>query len=423
MSRSLAKAILFSLLQVLAYFILLATAAAASEFVYVESNIQAADGNSIFAFQRNTDGSLSPIAGSPFLTNGTGVQDRSFIFGPYDSDQNIAIDAVRRLLFAVNSGSDTIAVFHINGDGSLKPIAGSPFPSAGTNPVSLGLAGNILYVVNKNGDFGHESALQPNYTAFRIRPDGSLAHIQDATVNVAFGSSPAQALVVPGRNLVFGADFLGGVLQSFKTDGEGHLAQRPPVSLPANPAIPVLDLYGTSLRLGNFPLGLAVHPRLPLLYVGFVVESTLGVYSFNEEGSLKFLRAVPNSGLAICWVRVNKDATRAYTGNNGVVGDPAHDPFSTVSVYDLSDPETPREIQNLQLRGVGNVTQIELSPDQQTLYVISQRATKYIQPGQGNALHIFTIRRDGTLSEDQAPIPFNVPDGTQPQGVAVFNAQ
>jgi len=74
----------------------------------------------------------------------------------------------------------------------------------------------------------------------------------------------------------------------------------------------------------------------------------------------------------------------------------------------------------LQIQGVGNVTQIQLSNDQQYRYVVSQRNTPAIPPGQGNALHTFTILPDGTLAEQHAPIIFDVPVGTAPQGVAVY---
>jgi hypothetical protein len=57
------------------------------------------------------------------------------------------------------------------------------------------------------------------------------------------------------------------------------------------------------------------------------------------------------------------------------------------------------EIETLQIKGVGNVTQIELATDEKSLYVISQRATPAIPVGQGNTLHTFTILPDGTLSE------------------------
>jgi 6-phosphogluconolactonase (cycloisomerase 2 family) len=352
-----------------------------------------------------------------------GLQYTGFVFGPFDSDQDLVVDPARRLLFAVNSGSDTIAVLNINSDGSLSAIPGSPFPSGGTNPVSLGLSGDLLFVVNKNGDFARMSSLQPNYTAFRIGLDGSLSPVDNSTINVAFNSSPAQALVAPNSHL-FGADFLGGLLQSFTFDDGGHLVQQPPIALPANGDLPLINFYGTPLQLANFPLGLWTHPRLPLFYVGFSVINQLGVYSFDQDGRLEFLRSVPNSAIAICWVRVNRSGTRLYTGNNGISGNPATDAFSTVSVYDLTDPATPAEIQTLQIKGVGNVTQIGLSSDEKYLYVISQRNTPVIPPGQGNALHIFTILRNGTLSEQIAPIVFQppqVPAGSLPQGVAVYS--
>ncbi|HET6841431.1 MAG TPA: hypothetical protein VFK06_07055 [Candidatus Angelobacter sp.] len=398
-------------------------AAGPSEFIYVESNIQSANGNSIFAFQRGSDGSFTQVPGSPFLSGGTGVQDRTFLFGPYDSDNNLVIDKGRQLLFAVNSGSDTIAVFNIKHDGSLKAIAGSPFPSGGSNPTSLAISGDILYVVNKNGDFIVQTGLQPNYTAMKINVDGSLTPVPNSTANVSYDSSPSQALVVPGTDIVFGNDFRGGLIENFKADPEGRLRAQAPTALPPNRDIPLLNVFGTVLRLGNLPLGLALHPKQPLLYVGFVGANLLGVYSYDTNGQLSFVTVSHNSGLAICWLRSNRAGTRLYTSNNGVEGIAATDPFSTVSVYDLSNPAAPNEIQNLQLAGMGNASQIELSNDERFVYLVGQRATTFIPEGQGNALHIFTVRPDGTLSEDHAPIQLAVPVGTQPQGIAVFSPQ
>lgn len=416
--------------------------AAAAEYVYVESNIQTPNGNSIFAYSRGDDGTLTPVPGSPFLTGGTGVQDTSFVFGPYDSDQNIVIDRTRNLLYAVNSGSDTIAVFKIAPNGALSPIAGSPFPSGGTDPVSLAIAGDILFVVNQNGDLGRLLPVLPNYTTLHIESNGALtsgvssanrsrpvnartsAFFPPGTfggstrVELAWGSSPSQAYLVPGTNLMFGADFRAGLLQSFRYDSAGRLYQRQPVALPQNPNIPTF--ISQDFRLAEFPLGLTTHPHAPVLYVGFVVTSQLGVYRYAGNGALDFVRTVPNSGLAICWLRTNAAGTRLYTSNNGVVGDPVHDPFSTISVYDVTVPDAPVEIQNIQLKGFGNASQIELSSDEKFLYVVGQRATGAIPAGQGNALHVFSILPDGKLEEKITPIPLNVPVGTQPQGLAVY---
>ena len=63
---------------------------------------------------------------------------------------------------------NSIAIFDMFDDGSLQPVPGSPFPSGGKNPVSIGLAGDKLYVVNKNDDPGRDmSGSKPDYAGER----------------------------------------------------------------------------------------------------------------------------------------------------------------------------------------------------------------------------------------------------------------
>ena len=75
--------------------------------VYTETNDVT---NAILAFRRDDTGRLTLLSGAPFPTGGKGVVDRSFKLGPLDTDQNVLIDHDRRLLFAVDSGSNSIAV-------------------------------------------------------------------------------------------------------------------------------------------------------------------------------------------------------------------------------------------------------------------------------------------------------------------------
>ncbi|HKI17168.1 MAG TPA: hypothetical protein VKA15_04785, partial [Isosphaeraceae bacterium] len=201
-------------------------------FVYVESNDP--DGNAIFAFTRNADGSLTPLPGSPFPTGGLGLTP-TFALGPFDSDQEVIVNPSRTMLFAVNGGSDTIAVFNINHDGSLTPVEGSPFPSGGSSPVSVGLANDILCVVNQDEDPGHPGQFLPNYTSFTVSANGSLHPVMNSTFYVDAGSSPSQALISPDDELMFGADFLGGLLRTFKISGNGRL--RPRDAQPLPPAV------------------------------------------------------------------------------------------------------------------------------------------------------------------------------------------
>lgn len=391
-------------------------AARATDYVYVETNIKTPNGNSIAAFSRATDGHLTPLTGSPFLTGGAGVQYAGLSVGPADSDQNIVTNADHSLLFAVNSGSDTIAVFHVSKDGSLVPVAGSPFPSGGANPVGLELVDDTLFVANQSGDFGRPSSVLPNYATLRVAADGILyptsdsandtSHHFQSTISVARGSSPSQIHAVPGTNLLFGADFLGGLIQRFQTDGQGGLLQLPPLALPASEY--------TDTATPRLPLGLWHHPYEPLLYVGFVTDSKLGVYRYNEQGGLKFLRTVPNSGSAICWIRTNYAGTRLYTTDTT---------SNSISVYDLSDAENPVEIQNFFLADKGQVLQFSLSSNERSLYALSSRGDVSIPEGQGNELHTLTVAGDGRLSESISPTIFREPNDTRPQGVLVIPAR
>lgn len=378
-----------------------AQASKARNVVYVESNDPT--GNAILAYSRRADGGLSPLPGSPFSTGGMGITP-TFALGPFDSDQNVIVNQEGTLLFAVNGGSDSIATFRINSDGSLTPAVGSPFPSGGSNPVSVGLAGSdILCVVNKDQNPMHPGLFLPNYTTFRVNLRGQLAPIPRSTVYSELGSSPSQALTTVDGRLVFGADFMGGLLRSFQVAANGRLAPADAQPLPS-----------AEFALGTappFPLGLYDHPKKPLLYAGFVTINRLGVYRYNRRGDLHFLRTVPNSGKALCWLLVNKAGTRLYTSNTG---DPS------VSVYDLGDPTEPIEIQRVALRTKGGAFQFALDSTESFLHVVTQQdaMTKDVTT---NTLSVLAVGADGKLTEvPSSPTPLPVQNLIRPQGVAAL---
>jgi 6-phosphogluconolactonase (cycloisomerase 2 family) len=365
--------------------------------VYVESNLP--DNNSVLAFRRDDDGRLSKIG--EFPTGGKGVFDPSLQLGPFDSDQELITNAEHTLLFAVNPGSDSIAVFQIQRDGSLTPVNGSPFSSGGTNPVSVGVAGNTLVVVNKAFDPERPALKIPSYSSFRILPNGELSS-QLSSVPAPTKSSPSQADISSDTRLAFDAQFLGGFLQSFVIEPDGtltasdHLAA--PASLPGSKAAPL-------------PLGLATHPKLPILYVDFVTVSRIGVYRYDSAGHLEFVTSAADSGAAPCWTRMNSDGTRLYASNTG---------DTSISVFDTTSPLDPEEIQHLKLRGQGNTFEIELDPTGNFLYAITQRASATTALGQGNTLHVLRVDREtGKVDEDESPLEIKVPNGVRPQGVAV----
>ena len=376
-----------------------------SNVVYVESNDPAC--NTILAYKRQADGSLTMLPGAPFATGGLGISP-TFDLGPYDSDGNIITNPEHTLLFAVNGGSDSIAVFDIAGSGALTPVPGSPFPSGGSNPVGLGLVGDILCVVNKSNDPGRPARYLPNYTTLRVNPRGRLTPIPHAAVSEDMGADPTQALPAPAGNLVFGCDFLGGALRSFGIAPNGRLAPR---AIVAPPFFEFADTGAPAL-----PLGLAVHPTRPLLYVGFVTINRIGVYRYTAAGALHYIRSVPDSGGAVCWLLLNQDATRMYASNTA---DPS------ISVYDLTwNPAEPVEIQKINLRIVPGSNpgcyQFALDPSGKFLHVVAQQFAM-TSTVQANALHVLSVGRDGKLTEvDSSPTLLPVPNLTRPQGVLAF---
>jgi 6-phosphogluconolactonase (cycloisomerase 2 family) len=377
--------------------------AGVSDLIWVETNSTA--GNSILTFLNNGTGTPTLVATTP--AGGIGVFDGTFALGPFDSDQNLIVNPEGTLLFAVNSGSNTIAVFHITANG-LEPVNGSPFPSGGSDPVSLGLTGNILTVVNKDQDPAQNSNLvQPNYTTFEVSADGRLTPIGNSTVSVAYGSSPSQALAAPQGPFVFGADFLGGLLQSFSINHHGQLRQNLPQALPESVFV---DQTG-----GHLPLGLRTHPFLPILYVDITPISEVAVYRFDERGELSFLRTVADSGAAPCWATVNHTGTRLYATNTG---------DNSVEVYDLTDPFNPVEIQHFVMTSnTGAVFSTVIDQTDQWLYVTSEKSNATATP-EANGFHALKVGADGTLTEPFAPAVLPI-GGTVPvrsQGITVLGA-
>ena len=122
-----------------------ATTFAQQNLVYIDGNITTAGKNAVIGLVNDGTGKLTPLAGSPYLTGGTGV-------GPaangsdaqWDSDQEVVINPEGTLLFAVNGHTNNFAVFNLNSGGTLSPISGSPFASNGPQPASFGYKDNAL---------------------------------------------------------------------------------------------------------------------------------------------------------------------------------------------------------------------------------------------------------------------------------------
>ena len=119
--------------------------------VYVNDNT--AGSNTIGAFDRHADGSLTPEAGSPFSAGGAGTGSG------LASQGAIQVTSNGRYLIAVDPGSNQISVLRIQHDGSLSLTSVSS--SGGQLPVSVAVYHHLVYVANA-------SPTSPSYTGFSL---------------------------------------------------------------------------------------------------------------------------------------------------------------------------------------------------------------------------------------------------------------
>ncbi len=369
--------------------------------LYVESNDPRANANGILAYGIASDGSLDPVAGSPFATEGTGFVDPSFALGPFDNDQQLALSRNQDTLFAVNPGSNTLAAFHVAPDGSLSNLLGWPASTGGSTPISIGREGNRLVVLNSGEDPAQAAtAGAPNVQTIDILPGGFPLRRPFQSVELPKGSDPTQLLTTDTGRFIFATSFpAGGSIAAFERRADGSITPTDVVEPP------VFD--GTQA----LALGLWAHPTQPYLYAGLVNANRLGVYRWNAAGKLSLVTTIAATGQGLCWLRVTPDGKWLFTSNTA---------DDSVSVYNLGDPANPVEVSRAVGAGAGGYYQIGLSPDQRHLYALEEE-TSTAAEGKSNKIHVFNFdSASGQLLDDPSKtITLPVAAATRPFGLIV----
>ena len=369
--------------------------------VYVESNDPRTNANGILAYGIADDGSLRPIAGSPFATGGTGFIDPSFALGPFDNDQQMALSRNQDTLFAVNPGSNTLAAFHVSPNGSLSNLLGWPTRTGGSTPISIGREGNQLIVLNSSEDPAQAAtAGAPNAQTIDILPGSFPLRRPFEGVELPNGSDPTQVLTTNTGRFIFGTGFpAGGSIAAFERNADGSITPTDNVEPP---------VFDGSQALA---LGLWAHPTQPYLYVGLVNVSRLGVYRWNAAGKLSLVTTIAATGQGLCWLRTTPDGKWLFTSNT-VDG--------SVSVYSLSNPANPLEVSRAVDAGAGGYYEIGLSPDQRHLYALEEE-TSIAAEGKSNKIHVFDFNpANGQLqSQPDKTVTLPVAATTRPFGLIV----
>ena len=270
---------------------LAAPAQAASPVVgHVYTDANTASVNTIDAFARHADGSLTALTGSPFAAGGAGTG------ATIASQGAVALDG--RYLLAVDAGSDQISVLRVHRDGSLS--LRSVTSSGGSDPVSITVHGRLVYVANAGAE-------HPNYTGFWLGRGGALHPIAGSTFLLPDGSQPGQVLLNPtGTNLI-GVRVATSLIDSFRVGDDGRLT--PAAGSPF-------------VAQGPGPFGSAFAPNAPRhLYVsnahGGAGNGTVSAFQAGRDGTLSSIGDSPfaDHQTAPCWVAISPDGAFLFADN------------------------------------------------------------------------------------------------------------
>lgn len=254
--------------------------------VYTMTN--ASSGNAVLVYDRAADGRIAPAGSFATAGNGSG--------GGLGNQGGLIISDDGRWLVAVNAGSNSIAAFRVHGNGSLERT--STVASGGTQPISVTLSGDLVYVLNAGGP--------GNIVGFRLGADGTLSMISGSARPLSgAGVDPAQIEFDPqGRTLVVTEKGTNRI--TTYVVGRNGLA----------------SAHKANVSNGATPFGFAFS-RTGVLIVseafgGAPDASAASSYIVDANGELRLISgSVPTTETAACWFVVTNNGRFAYTSNTG----------------------------------------------------------------------------------------------------------
>jgi 6-phosphogluconolactonase len=319
---------------------------AASDVVghlYVDDNT--AGTNTIAAFDRHADGTLTPLQGSPFAAGGAGTGTG------IGSQGALQLSSDGKYLLAVDAGSNEISVLRINADGELNPVGGGPVSSGGNEPVSIAVHGSLVYVANA-GNGGS------NYTGFTLNPGGHLRPLADSTISLPDGSQPGDVLFNGDGTKLVGARVGTSLIDSFTVGADGRLT-----AAAASPfAAQGLGPFGSEFRPTD-PTQLFVSNAHN---VG-AGTGTISAFKDATDGTLTSIGSSPFADLqtAPCWVEISHDGQTLFTVNTA---------SNSISSYSIAGDGSLSLLGSTSLGSPKGAEDARLGPEGKTLWVVDTGA-------------------------------------------------
>jgi 6-phosphogluconolactonase len=344
--------------------------------VYLDDNT--AGSNTIAAFSRQANGTLTPLPGSPFTAGGAGTG------AGLASQGAVQIADGGRFLLAADAGSNQVSVLRIQPDGSLH--LASVVSSGGALPVSIAVHGGLVYVANAG-------PADSNYTGFRLAPWGSLTPVPGSTVALPAAAQPGDVLFNGTGTKLVGTRVGTSQIDSFTVGPFGRLT-----AAPGSPFIAQgLGPFGSQFRPTN-PSQLFVsnaHNGAGLGTVSAFTDSGAGV--LTSIGS----SPVADQQTAPCWVTISPDGRYLFAVNTG---------SGTISRYSIAQGGALTLLGSTQVSASGGVGAVDpgLSPDGRFLYVNESKIS---------SVGAFAVSGGNLTELPGSPAP--LPAGATPAGIAV----
>jgi hypothetical protein len=309
--------------------------------VYLDGNT--ASPNTVAAYDRHTDGSLTPTPGSPFAVGGAGLGTAGLA-----SQGAIQLARSGRYLLAADAGSNQISVAQVGSDGSLRPAPGGVVSSGGVEPDSIAVHGGLVYVANAgNGGVG-------NYTGFRLSSAGQLVPIPGSTVALPAGAAPGDVLFNADGTKLVGTRVGSSQIDSFTVNRNQTVTAAPGSPFAAQ---------------GLGPFGSEFRPTNPdQLFVSNAHNGpglgTISAYDDTPNGILNSIGGSPfaDRQTAPCWVAIGPDGRVLFAVNTG---------SGNVSRYSIAPDGSLTLLGTTPVSHNGGVggTDPAISPDGRNLYI------------------------------------------------------
>jgi 6-phosphogluconolactonase len=349
--------------------------------LYVNNNTSGT--NTVAGFDRHADGSLTTIAGSPFVAGGAGTGL------PFGSAGGLQRSSNGRFLLATDPASNQISVLRIKSNGSLKLVEVDS--SNGLTPISIASHGSLVYVANTGADGS-------NYTGFRLNAGGHLRPIAGSTYALPNDALPGDVLISPdGHRLIgtrVGPTAGPSFIDAFRIGADGRLTAAPGSPYAAQGVGP----FGSTFSPTN-------HDQL------FVSNAhnggglgTVSAYDVAADGSLTSIAGSPfaDNQTAPCWVAISPDGNAMFAVNTAVpsISHYAVEADGTLHLSGLATPfASPTGLKPFDAA---------VSPDGGFLYVVDAGIA---------SVSAFAV--DGTSLTELAGSPVAISGGGAPFGIVI----